>query len=123
MDGSTHFIDADHFGLRHVLIGKPNTFSPQTSVHEATERHGIEPIIGRIIDHHATGFNLARQFQGLGKIACEQTRVQAVFRRVGQSNGTNLVASLTLQSGGRDVDWLKQLIVIGGNHGVQSYFL
>lgn len=49
--GELGSVDADDFRLGHVLAGKADTFSAHAAIFETTERHGVETVIGGVVDH------------------------------------------------------------------------
>ncbi|MNH18446.1 hypothetical protein D3C79_781480 [compost metagenome] len=80
-------VDAHHLGLGHVFIGKAHPFAAKAAVLEAAKRHGVEAVIGRVVDHHAPRLDPPRQLQRRRQVPGKHSRMQAVFRRIGQGNG------------------------------------
>jgi len=76
--------DAHHFRLSHFLVRKPDTFAAQASVLESPERHGIESVVRRVVDHDPARFQLGGCLERGMQIVCEDAGMQAVFGAVGK---------------------------------------
>ncbi len=53
-------VDANDLGLGHLLVGKADALTTHATIFKAAERHGIEAVIRRVVDHDAAGVDAAR---------------------------------------------------------------
>src|SRR5688572_20957246 len=47
-------LESDDLGLRHLVDGESYALATETGAFEAAERHGVDTVVGAVVDHHAT---------------------------------------------------------------------
>jgi hypothetical protein len=76
--------DAHDLRLSHFFVRKPDTFAAEASVLESSERHGVESVVRRVVDHDPACLQPVGCLERGMQIVCEDAGVQTVFGAVGE---------------------------------------